>query len=206
MQEQSDPMPSIASGTPVRFASGSVLFRPGDPCGGLLIVKSGAIRVQTTSETGRQITLYRVARNVACVLSTQCLMTGGVYPAEGIAETDVTGVFVGAAEVETLVVENGPFRRWLFDAYGTRLSNLVLVIEDLLGSDIDGKLARYLLGAADGDGTVKRTHQAIAAELGTAREVVSRHLKDFERQGSVALRRGVVELLDRSGLQARAAQ
>ena len=168
-------------------------------------MKSGAIRVQTTSETGRQITLYRVAPNVACVLSTQCLMTGGVYPAEGIAETDVTGVFIGAAEVETLVVENGPFRRWLFEAYGTRLSDLVLVIEDLLGSDIDGKLARYLLGAAEGDGTVKRTHQAIAAELGTAREVVSRHLKDFERQGSVALRRGVIELLDTSVLLARAA-
>ena len=120
MLEQSDHMPSIPSGTPVRFASGAVLFRPGDPCGGLLVVKSGAIRVQTTSETGRQITLYRVAPNVACVLSTQCLMTGGVYPAEGVAETDVTGVFISAAEVETLVVENGAFRRWLFDAYGTR--------------------------------------------------------------------------------------
>ena len=136
----------------MQFASGAVLFRPGDPCRGLLIVKSGAIRVQTVSETGRQITLYRVAARRGLRALDPVPDDRRIYPAEGIAETDVTGVFISAAGVETLVVENGAFRRWLFDAYGTRLSDLVLVIEDLLGYNINVKLARYLLGAADGDG------------------------------------------------------
>jgi CRP/FNR family transcriptional regulator len=199
---EKDVPPSLAGlGAPVHFAAGSVLFRPGDRCAGLLVVTAGAVRVQLVSETGRQITLYRVESDVACVLSTQCLLTGGTYPAEGIAETDVSGFLLRAADVQRLIQQDGAFRGWLFGAYGTRLADLVLLVEDMLETNIDRRLAQHMVEAADGAGLVKSTHQAIAAELGTAREVVSRHLKDFERRGAVTLGRGAIVVLRRDLLQ-----
>jgi CRP/FNR family transcriptional regulator len=185
----------------VHVAAGAVLFRPGDGCAGLLVVTSGAVRVQLVSETGRQITLYRVESDVACVLSTQCLLTGGTYPAEGVAETDVSGFLLRVGDVQRLIQDNAAFRGWLFGAYGTRLADLVLLVEDLLETNIDRRLAQHMVETADAAGLVKRTHQAIAAELGTAREVVSRHLKDFERRGAVALGRGAIVVLRRDLLE-----
>ncbi len=191
-------------GSPVHFSAGSVLFRPGDPCRGLLVVETGAVRVQTVSETGRQVTLYRVEPDVACVLSTQCLLSGGAYPAEGVAETDVAGRFVPGSEVERRVAEDPAFRRWIFASYGARLADLVLLVEDLLVSDLDGKLCRLLLDRSAREPVIAATHQAIAAEIGSAREAVSRHLKDLERQGAVRLGRGAVTVTDRTLLARRA--
>ncbi|MCP8937623.1 Crp/Fnr family transcriptional regulator [Alsobacter sp. SYSU M60028] len=197
--------PSTASNTPdgrVRFAAGTVLFRAGDPCRGLLAVEQGSIRVQTVTESGRQVTLYRVGSDRACVLSTQCLMTGGVYPAEGVAETDVVGRFLSAAEVERRIREDAPFRGWLFQGYGVRLTELVLLVEDLLSSGISRRLARLLREKSATDRVVRLTHQDIAGEIGSAREVVSRHLKDLERRGAVALGRGSVSVLRPDVLEA----
>ncbi len=192
------PLPSIARlGSPAHFSAGTVLFRAGDSCAGLFVVKSGAVRVQLVSNAGRQITLYRVSPDVACALSTQCLLTGGVYPAEGVAETNVSGFLLRGADVLRLIQDDQQFRAWLFKAYGARLTDLVLLVEDLLATNIDKRLAQHLIEAADASGHVERTHQAIAAELGTAREVVSRHLKDFERRGAVALGRGTILILNR---------
>ena len=195
---------SPQGGSPVRFPAGTVLFRPGDGCQGLLVVDSGAVRVQTVSETGRQVTLYRVEPDTACVLSTQCLLTQGAYSAEGIAETDVSGRFIAAPDVERRIADDPGFRRWLFAAYGVRLADLVLLVEDLLVSDLDGKLCRFLLDRSANDAVIPATHQGIAAEIGSAREAVSRHLKDLERQGAVRLGRGAVTVVDRNTLARRA--
>jgi CRP/FNR family transcriptional regulator len=194
---------SPPGGSSVHFSAGTVLFRPGDGCKGLLVVDSGAVRVQTVSETGRQVTLYRVEPDTACVLSTQCLLTHGTYPAEGVAETEVIGRFIGAAEFERRIAGDPGFRLWLFAAYGARLADLVLLVEDLLVSDLDGKLCRFLLERSASEPVVSATHQSIAAEIGSAREAVSRHLKDLERQGAVKLARGAVTVLDRRILQQR---
>ena len=161
---------SPQGGSPVRFPAGTVLFRPGDGCQGLLVaVDSGAVRVQTVSETGRQVTLYRVESDTACVLSTQCLLTQGAYSAEGIAETDVSGRLIAAPDVERRIADDPGFRRWLFAAYGVRLADLVLLVEDLLVSDLDGKLCRFLLDRSANDAVIPATHQGIAAEIGAAR-------------------------------------
>lgn len=181
-----------------------MLFRPGDVCKGLLLVDDGAVRVQSVSETGKQVTLYRVQRDAACVLSTQCLLTGGAYPAEGVAESDVKGRFLAARDAEQRLADDPAFRRWIFAAYGTRLADLVFLIEDLLVSDLDGKLCRYLLERSTQDGVIDLTHQLIAADLGAAREAVSRHLKDLERQGAVKLGRGSVTVVDSETLSRRA--
>jgi CRP/FNR family transcriptional regulator len=186
---------AMTDASKVRIPADTVLFRPGDACRGLLLLESGALRVQLTAESGRQITLYRVVPDTACVLSTQCLMEGGPYLAEGVAETDLVGTLLSPSEVDRRLRDDPAFRRFLFHAYGTRLTDLVLLVEDLLETRIDRKLAQCLLAAAGGSGRVEATHHAIAAEIGTAREVVSRHLKDFERRGAVRLARGAVEIV-----------
>jgi CRP/FNR family transcriptional regulator, anaerobic regulatory protein len=182
-------------GRPTTFPVGTILFRHGDPCHALLAIDTGTVRVQLVTPSGRQVTLYRVTGDAACVLSTQCLLTGTPYPAEGVAETAIEGRLLSGNDVTQLIGHDATFRNWLFGTYGTRIADLVLLVEDLLETHIAPRLARHLIELADRAGSIGRTHQSIAAELGTAREVVSRHLKDFERRGAVALHRGEIVVL-----------
>jgi CRP/FNR family transcriptional regulator len=192
----------LASLPAVRARTGQVMFRAGDKCTGLLLLQSGTIRVQLTTDSGRQVTLYRVVPGEACVLSTQCLMTGDVYRADGIAETDIVGRFMPAGRVEDMISTDPAFRRMIFSHYGERLIDLVGLVEGLLGAPVESRLAQHLLDAANGEGIVVLTHQAIAADLGTAREVVSRHLKQLERRGFLRIARGRISLVDRAALRA----
>lgn len=170
------------------------LLRPVRCVSPRLIVKEDAVRVQVVSANGRQITLYRDEPDVACVFSTQCLMTGSKYPAECVAETDVTGNFLCSGDVDRLIREDTAFRKWQFGTYGTRLTDLVLLVEDLLETNVSRKIAAHLLDLSQASGKIGRTHQSSPAELGTSREVVSRHLKTLERRGALILGRGLIEI------------
>jgi CRP/FNR family transcriptional regulator len=187
---------------PLRAPAGRVFFRAGDDCRGLLLLDRGSVRVYLVTGSAREVTLYRIAPGEACVLSTQCLMTGESYRAEGVAETEVTGLFLPAGRVEELMARDADFRHLIFRHYGERLIDLVMLVEDLLGTPIEARLAQYLVAQSAGATETAVTHQIIAADLGTAREVVSRHLKEFERRGLVSLSRGRIGLTNRAGLQA----
>ena len=185
----------------MRVPAGTVVFRDSDPCRSYLLVISGSIRVQKTAENGREITLYRVEDGQTCVLTTSCLLAGNAYPAEGITETDVTAVSVPLAQFQRGLNESPGFRSFVFSAYGERISSLIVLVEEIAFGRLDVRLTTCLLQRAGEDGEVETTHQALAAELGTAREVVSRQLKEFERRGWIQLQRGRVRLLDRAALQ-----
>jgi CRP/FNR family transcriptional regulator len=193
-----------ALGQPMRAPAGRVFFRAGDPCPGLLLLDRGSVRVYLVTGSAREVTLYRVAPGEACVLSTQCLMTGDPCCAEGIAETDISGLFLPASQVDRLLASDAGFRRLVFQHYGERLIDLVMLVDSIVGTPVEARLARYLTQKAGADNEAAMTHQAIAADLGTAREVVSRHLKDFERRGLVALARGRIRIADRAGLETAA--
>lgn len=182
---------------PVTVPAGTVLFRNGSACEHYLMCLAGSVRVQMTAETGREIVLYRVGRGETCVLTTSCLMTRADYRAEGIAETAVEAVTLSAARFRALVAESEVFREFVFSSFGTRLADLILLVEEVAFGRIDQRLAQVLLDRRPcGPGpALAVTHQEIAAELGTAREVVSRQLKEFERRGWVALARGRIALL-----------
>jgi CRP/FNR family transcriptional regulator len=180
--------------------AGTVLFRDGAECASYVLVAEGSIRVQKVSEGGREIVLYRVERGQSCVLTTNCLIARDSYAAEGIAETDVTVLVLPAAAFRSLLARSEAFRDFVFSAYATRIDELLMLIEEVAFGRIDVRLAAWLAGRGDA-GEIKATHQDIAVELGTAREVVSRQLKDFERRGWVALHRGRVELRDLAALE-----
>lgn len=189
----------------LRFAEvpvGTVLFSEGAACQAYVLVLNGSVRVQKVSESGREIVLYRVERGQTCVLTTACLMTRAEYGAEGVAETPVKAAMLTAAAFEQLVDASPAFRRFVFEVYATRIADLLMLIEEVAFGRIDVRLAQVLLGhaARSPDGVVGATHQVLATELGTAREVVSRQLKEFERRGWVALARGRIEVRDRAAL------
>lgn len=193
-----------ASARPVRLPAGTTVFADGDACQAFLLVLEGCVRVQKVAETGREIVLYRVEPGQTCVLTTTCLLSQGVYGAEGVTETAVAGMALPPAAFQELMATSAAFRAFVFAAYATRVSDLLLLIEEVAFGRIDQRLAAVLLERAGTGDAVAATHHDLAVELGTAREVVSRQLKDFERRGLVALARGRVTLRDRAGVSALA--
>ncbi len=181
--------------------AGTVPFRHGDSCESFLFVLSGTVRVHMTSETGREIVLYRVEDGQTCILTTCCLMSNEDYPAEAVAETDVGAVVLPAAGFRELVARSTVFRDFVFSTYGRRIFDLTLLVEEVAFQSVDVRLARFLLEAMDADGRLALTHQEVAVELGSVREVVSRQLKEFERRSWVALRRGRIDVLDGDALR-----
>lgn len=184
----------------IALPANTVAFRAGDTCENYLLVLEGSVRVQKLAENGREITLYRLEGGDACVLTTSCLLAHERYPAEGVAETDVIAAAIPKAAFFHALDHSPGFRRFVFAAYGERLSDLILLVEEVAFGRIDSRLATRLLALAGESDMVETTHQELAAELGTAREVVSRQLKDFERRGLVRLLRGRIQIIDRHTL------
>ncbi len=173
-----------------RAPAGERLFQAGDPCRHFVLVLEGSIRVQYLDEEGNEIVLYRVSQGETCILTTSCLLGASAYPAEGIVETALRAALAPAAVFrQALACE--AVRDFVFTAMGRRLVDLMRRIDELAFRRLDRRLARYLLGRGE---EVRVTHQEIAVELGSAREVVSRLLKDFERRGWVSLGRGHIKV------------
>jgi len=180
---------------------GTVLFRDGDVCQGYVFVSDGAVRVQKMDPQGREIVLYRVEDGQTCMLTTSCLIGGEAYPAEGVAETDVTLAMLPAPVFEMAMAESAAFRRFVLASIGRRIGDLMMLVEDVAFGRMDVRLARLLLKRTrESNGVLSCTHQELSTELGTAREVVSRLLKDFERKGWVELSRGQVKVKEAQAL------
>lgn len=179
-----------------RIAKGTVIFGPGNPAQNLLLLVKGTVRVQQLSEAGREIVLYRVHAGESCVLTTACLLAFEDYSAEGIAETEVEAILISRDDFDELVAISKEFRAFVFEAYSRRITDLFLVIEEIAFKRMDIRVAQKLLELRGDDSTLHLTHQQLAVELGTAREVISRQLKEFERRNWVSLSRGTIELRD----------
>lgn len=184
----------------VRLDRDRFVFHSGDLCQSFLVLLEGSVRVQLTSATGREVTLYRIDPGGSCILTTSCLLSHENYPAEAIAESDLIAAAIPQPLFQDALENSTRFRNFVFDGFSRRLKNVIGKIEELAFTSIDARLARVLL-ELDDKGRDKVTHQDIAVELGTAREVVSRHLKRFAAQGWVDLGRGRVAVVDREGLQ-----
>lgn len=185
----------------VRVPAGAVIFGPGKSPENLLLLLDGRVRVQQVSEAGREIVLYRVEAGESCVLTTACLLAHEEYAAEGIAETDLEAVAIPRPVFDELVSSSIAFRTFIFTAYSKRITDLFLVIEEIAFQRLDIRLSQKLLELARGTGKISATHQQMAAELGTAREVVSRQLGEFQRRGWIGQSRGAIDLLNVGAVQ-----
>jgi len=185
----------------VTVPAGATVFRDGDPCQNYLLVLEGAVRVQKVSESGKEIVLYRVEDGQSCVLTTSCLLANEHYAAEAIAETEVKAIAIPLVRFREALGGSAAFREFVFASYGQRITDLVTLIDAIAFGRMDSRLARCLLDRAGARREAQATHQELARELGTAREVVSRLLKEFERHGWVKLHRGRIELGNSAALE-----
>lgn len=179
----------------MRFPAGQVLFSAGEQCRGLPLVLGGSIKVQMTGVSGHGIVLYRMGVDDICTLSIGCLMTGRGYRAEAIVEEDAEAAIIPRGLFDRLMDQSGEFRLGIMESYGRRLDDLMLLVEEVAFHRMDERLEEWLQArAGNGQRVLAITHQELAVELGTAREVISRLLKELERRGLVQLARGKIEL------------
>ena len=183
-----------------RLNEGDVAYRQGQRCHNYVMCMDGRTRVFKTSESGREILLYQVGAGQTCVLTTSCLMAGSGFPAESTAETDVLLAALPASVFHGLMRSSMPFRQFVLDNYGDLLSSLITLVDEVAFASLDLRLARRLLAEADAQGMVLKTHQQLAQDLGSVREVISRYLNDWERMGWVRASRGSVEVLNAAAL------
>ncbi|PPC87600.1 MAG: Crp/Fnr family transcriptional regulator [Hyphomicrobium sp.] len=193
--------PLVENSKLVKLAAGTRIFGPGQSPEAYLLLLDGTVRVQQVSETGREIVLYRVSAGESCALTTACLMGYEEYQAEGIAETDVQAVAIPRKTFDNLIAQSAEFRRFVFTAFSMRVTNLFKIIDEVAFSRVDIRLAQKLLELADNEDRVSLTHQQLASELGTAREVISRQLHEFQRRNWISTTRGEITLLSRQDLQ-----
>ncbi|WP_213685322.1 Crp/Fnr family transcriptional regulator [Roseicyclus sp.] len=184
----------------VRLPADSVIFGPGKSPDNLLLLLQGTVRVQQLAESGREVVLYRVTAGESCVLTTACMLAYEDHAAEGIAETEIVAAAIPRGVFDELVASSKEFRNFVFRAYSRRITDLFHVIEDIAFRRMDIRLAQKIIERAD-TGVLKATHAQLAAELGTAREVISRQLAEFQRRGWIAQSRGVIEIRDCDGLR-----
>jgi CRP/FNR family transcriptional regulator len=161
-----------------------------------LLALEGTVRVQLTAPSGREVTLYRVQPGGSCILTTSCLLSGEHFPAEAIAETNVTALTIDKQRFQQALDESAEFRRFVFANISKRLADIIRRMEAVTFTAIDKRLAGALIDSLASGRVSSITHQALAVELGTAREVISRHLKRFEADGLISLGRGRIEITD----------
>ncbi|WP_339110028.1 Crp/Fnr family transcriptional regulator [Thioclava sp. GXIMD4216] len=191
----------IAGSQVLSVPAGTEIFAPGQSADNLLLLLDGTVRVQQKSETGREVILYRVNAGESCVLTTACMLAFEDYAADGVAETDVTAVAIPRATFDDLAGRSSLFREFIFKAYSRRITDLFTLINDIVFQRMDVRLAQRLLELADATDTIRATHQQLANELGTAREVISRTLSEFHRRGWIEQARGEVHLTGKVGLE-----
>ena len=181
----------------MRVPAGTVLFDDHQACEGFPFVVSGSIRVIKASPNGRELPLYRVAPGETCVISSSCLLGHEDYNARGVAESDTEMVMLPKAVFDELLGEPA-FRGFVFHLFADRIADLMQLIEEVAFHKLDQRLAALLLGKGR---VLHTTHQQLADELGSVREMVSRLLKGFAAQGLVKLGREQVALIDPAGLR-----
>ena len=186
--------------------AGAVLFDTGSPCAGLLVLEDGLVRVSRVAEDGRELQLYRVEPGETCVLTVSCLLGRADYPARGVADRDVHGVYLPAALFERLSAANAPFRAFVFQAFSERVTSLVELAAAVTFGHLDRRLARALLERVRTSGRIvlNVTHTELASELASARESVSRLLGGLADAGVIEQGRGTVKVLDKARLEAMA--
>jgi len=179
---------------------GAVAYRQDWDCPNYVMCVDGLTRVFKLSEQGREILIYKVGGGGTCLLTTQCLLSGGRFPAESTAEQRTELAALPAETFRHLMREAPEFRAFVLDDYAKLLGSMFSLVDDLAFASLDQRLARRLLAEADAEGVVAKTHQQLAADLGSVREVVSRRLSEWERAGWISVERGRVAILDRAAL------
>src|SRR3989338_8936525 len=188
----------LASASVMHVPAGTVVFDENQPCQGFPLLLSGSIRVIKAAPNGRELQLYRIVSGESCILTSSCLLGHTRYQARGIAEQALEIVLLPASAFHTLFGDSEAFRNYVFHLFSDRLTDLMQLVSAVAFQKLDQRLARLLIGKPS---PIHATHQALADELGCAREIVSRLLKGFSEQGWIKQGREQIEIADAASLK-----
>jgi CRP/FNR family transcriptional regulator len=184
-----------------RIPAGQDVFLEGDRVDGIALLISGVVRVYKIGGTGREITLYRFGLGQSCILSANAILNQNTFPAIATVEQDAEAVIIPSATFRDWVRRYDLWRDFVFDLLSQRLSTLMTIVDEVVFLRMDARLASFLRTRSQVQNPMRITHQEIASELGTSREVISRLLEDLSARGLVRSTRGEIEVLDEAGLE-----
>lgn len=182
----------------ISVPAGTLLYEPASLCQVFPMLLSGSVRVSKISANGRELQLYRVNPGESCIITSSCLLGNAAYPAQGVTEGDMTAVTLSKILFEQLTAQHPPFRAYIFSLLGERLADLMQLVEEVAFHKLDQRLAALLLSKGS---AIETTHQCLADELGSVREMISRLLKNFQDRGLVVLQRERIQITDTETLR-----
>ncbi len=185
----------LEQGITQTFQPGTMIYWEGDACSHIAFIISGEIRVFKAGPSGREITLYEIIPGDTCILNVSCLLSRTKYPANAVTLSEVKALLLPARVFQDQLFAHQEMQSFVFMLLNDRLSSVMTLLEEVVFSRMDERLTEYLIEKSENN-MLATTHQAIANDLGTSREVISRLLKDLELKGRVKLARNAIELLN----------
>ena len=181
-----------------RVKAGTVIHNGSNDCTGLFLVRSGQLRAYILSEEGREITIYRLFDRDICLFSASCMMRSIQFDITVEAEKDSEMWVIPVEVYQRIMAESAAVANFTSEIMGSRFSEVMWLIEQIMWKSLDKRLASFLIEESDIEGKSKLsiTHEDIANHLGSHREVITRMLKYFQNEGMVRLSRGCVEIKD----------
>ncbi|MFQ5921399.1 MAG: Crp/Fnr family transcriptional regulator [Anaerolineales bacterium] len=187
-----------------RVPTGKDVFAAGDSVEAIPLLISGVVRVYQLGETGREVTLYRFRPGESCILTATSILSDQSFPAIATVEEDAEAVMIPADSFRDWVRDFDVWRKFVFDLVSQRLASVMAIVDEVAFRRLDKRVATFLLDRGQAQNPILVTHQEIASELGSSREVISRIIEDFATSGCVRAARGIIEILDFDLLQSRA--
>ncbi len=188
-----------------RIPAGKDVFVEGDDVEAIALLISGVVRVYKIGETGREITLYRFGLGQSCILTANAILSRQSFPAIATVEQDAEAVMIPATTFREWVHRYDVWRNFVYDLLSQRLVSMMEIVDEIALRRMDARVASLLLSRCLSEQPIRITHQEIAAELGSSREVISRILEDFAVHKAIHSARGMIEVLDVPWLQTRSA-
>ncbi len=194
---------TLTSAALPRHCKKGELLHTGADCMGLILVKSGQLRVFSLSEEGREITLYRLFDRDICLFSASCMMQNIQFDIAVSTEKESEILVIPADLYRSVMDESAPLANYTNEVMASRFSEVMWLMEQILWKSFDKRLAEFLLSeaATEGNNILSVTHETVGNHLGNPREVVTRMLKYFQSEGMVRLARGTIEITDTEKLQ-----
>lgn len=190
--------------TPVRAGDGQPLMEAGYACRDVLLVGRGRIRVYAAGESGREVTLYYVEPGESCPVNLGAAIMDIGASADASAAGELAGLAIPARDFRDISRRNAALQDYVLSATVLRFGEVIALVREITTRRVDHRLAEYLLRKFDeseeSPPAAEVTHHGIALDLGTAREVISRRLRELDSAGAVRLRRGKIILQDRLAL------
>ncbi len=182
-----------------KLVAGTTLQSTGKKCEYFMMVISGKIRVYTISLDGRDKTIYKIEKSGVCVVTTSCLLSGRPFPVVAEAQTDVELKLMNINEFKDLLDRSSRFQGCILTILSSKIGSLIDTISLLNTFSVQTRLYKWLLNQREP--TIHATHSDIANDIGSSREVISRHLKRLEMQGVISAHRGELIITKREHLE-----